>query len=312
MDLLWIILLMLFLNLYAVTDGFAIGVGMLLHRMGRTSEQRRTLLTVIGPFFLGNEVWLVVAGGVLAGAFPLAEARLSEGLYLMVVAGLLIWASRDASIWFRSRLASVRWRVAWDRVLNVASVAFAAFWGAAVGAALHGTGPFTLVWATVAVVLLAAHGAVFAALRSPAELAVDAQALASRLLGPAAVLLALAPLTGFLIGGLPGESLPLAVPVAVPVAVGGAGAAALWTARTAVRAESYGRAVALTSTAITSVTVLVGVRLGPELAQAAAGAESLRVLGGFALILLPLLAGAQVWMWRTFRQRVDARTVLFF
>ncbi|MEU8356199.1 cytochrome d ubiquinol oxidase subunit II [Nonomuraea sp. NPDC048882] len=308
MDLLWTVLLMLFLNLYAVTDGFAIGVGMLLHRVGRTGEQRRTLLTTIGPFFLGNEVWLVVAGGVLAGAFPRAEARLAEWLYPVVVAGLLIWAVRDASVWFRSRLPSARWRVGWDRVLNVASLAFAAFWGAAVGAALHGMGPFVLVWAVVAVVLLAAHGAVFAALRSPAELAEAAKTLASGLLGPAALLLALVPLTGFLISGLPGESLPLAA----PVAVGGAGAAALWTARTAVRAESFGRAVALTSAAITSVTVLVGVRLGPELIQAAAGAETLRVLGGFALILLPLLAGAQVWMWRTFRRRVDARTALFF
>ncbi|GAA3517021.1 hypothetical protein FHR32_007135 [Streptosporangium album] len=209
MDLVWAVLLGLLFCGYFVVDGFDIGTGLLLRRVGRTEGERRALITAIGPFFLGNEVWLVAVGGVLAGAFPLVKDRALGGMYALVVAGLLVWVLRDVSIWFRSRRASPGWRAGWDRMLVATSAAFAAFWGLLTGAALAGlppagttagaarlAGPYPLLWAAALVALVAAHGSVFLAVRLSGDLAKRAEAEAARLLRPAAGLLALAVLAG--------------------------------------------------------------------------------------------------------------------
>ncbi|MEU0564571.1 cytochrome d ubiquinol oxidase subunit II, partial [Nonomuraea sp. NPDC005983] len=211
MDLLWPILLGLLFAGYFVVDGFDIGSGLLLRRLGRSEYERRAVLTSIGPFFLGNEVWLVAVGGVLAGAFPLMKDHLLGGLYLLIVAGLLIWVVRDAAIWFRSRRPSPRWRSGWDAVLGGSSGVFAVFWGLLVGALLTGPPPLTdrwltaginaAVWAVAMVLVFTTHGAVFLAVRLPADLAVRAAATATRLSRPAAGLLALAALAQVLLSG---------------------------------------------------------------------------------------------------------------
>ncbi|MFF5212001.1 cytochrome d ubiquinol oxidase subunit II [Streptosporangium sp. NPDC000396] len=322
MELLWPTLLGVLFAGYFVVDGFDIGTGLLLRRIGRTEAERRALITSIGPFFLGNEVWLVAVGGVLTGAFPLLKDRVLGGLYLLVVAGLLIWVLRDASIWFRSRKESARWRSGWDRSLTVTSAAFAVFWGLVIGALLGGlppageagtagpwelTGAYSLLWAGVMVVLFAAHGAVFLTVRLPADLVTSAEATAARLLRPAAGLLGFAVLTGlvFVVPWEPGRSLPVGV-------IGASAVAALWFASGSVTGRRYGRALALSAFAVASPALMIGFRLAPGLPDATADAASLRVLGGFTLGVLPLLVAMQVGMWWAFRRRVDARTVVFF
>src|SRR5690606_21176868 len=63
---------------YLVLAGADIGVGMALPYLGRTPEERREVIAAIAPFFLGNEVWLVVTAGVLAGLFPKLEGELLD------------------------------------------------------------------------------------------------------------------------------------------------------------------------------------------------------------------------------------------
>ncbi|MEE3919662.1 cytochrome d ubiquinol oxidase subunit II [Micromonospora sp. BRA006-A] len=69
MELAWYALLGLFFATYLVLGGYDYGVGLLLARRGPAPGSRATL-TALGPFFLGNEVWLVAAVGILFGAFP--------------------------------------------------------------------------------------------------------------------------------------------------------------------------------------------------------------------------------------------------
>ena len=59
------------LLIYVVSDGYDLGVGMLMHRA--TPEERDTMVASIGPFWDGNETWLVLGVGLLLIAFPKAH-----------------------------------------------------------------------------------------------------------------------------------------------------------------------------------------------------------------------------------------------
>ena len=83
----WFALFILIIAGYLILDGFDMGVGILLLPWPATDAERRTFLNSIGPVWDGNEVWLVLGGGVLFAVFPLAYASLFSGLYLAVHAG---------------------------------------------------------------------------------------------------------------------------------------------------------------------------------------------------------------------------------
>ena len=68
--LIWWLLLGVLLAVYAVMDGFDLGVGMLLPFAGRTDLERRTIINSVGPVWGGNQVWLVLGGGAIFAAWP--------------------------------------------------------------------------------------------------------------------------------------------------------------------------------------------------------------------------------------------------
>ena len=82
---LWFVLFILIVAGYLILDGFDMGVGILHLPFARTDMERRTFLNSIGPVWDGNEVWLVLAGGVLFAVLParlrLAVLRLLPGLH---------------------------------------------------------------------------------------------------------------------------------------------------------------------------------------------------------------------------------------
>ena len=66
----WFWILFVLWSLYFVTEGFDFGVGMLLPVLGRSEDERRTMIQTIGPVWDGNEVWLIIAGAATFAAFP--------------------------------------------------------------------------------------------------------------------------------------------------------------------------------------------------------------------------------------------------
>ena len=135
---LWYGIVALMLTLYVVLDGFDLGAGMLHVAVARSDSERRQVLAAIGPYWDGNEVWLLAAGGALFAAFPKALAAGLSGFYLAIV--LLVWCLllRGISIEFRSHVADPMWRGFWDGVLALASGLLALFLGAALGNLLRG------------------------------------------------------------------------------------------------------------------------------------------------------------------------------
>src|SRR5436190_12343688 len=98
------------LTAYVVLDGFDLGAGLLHLFVARDEEQRRSVLAAIGPYWDGNEVWLLASGGVLFAVFPRVLAVTFSGFYLALF--LVIWTLmlRGLSLELRGHLASPLWR----------------------------------------------------------------------------------------------------------------------------------------------------------------------------------------------------------
>lgn len=105
------LLLALSALLYAILDGYDLGVGML-SALG-SEEDREVMIGSIGPFWDANETWLVLAVGLLLVAFPVANGIVLTTLYLPVTLMILALVLRGVSFEFR-RKAPDRQRRRWD------------------------------------------------------------------------------------------------------------------------------------------------------------------------------------------------------
>jgi cytochrome d ubiquinol oxidase subunit II len=135
---LWYGVTVLMLTGYVLLDGFDLGAGALHMFVARSDAERRQVLAAIGPYWDGNEVWLVVAGGVLLVAFPRVLSGAISGFYFAIF--LVVWSLifRGISIEFRGHVASPVWRTACDFFFAVPSVLLPLFFGAALGNLLRG------------------------------------------------------------------------------------------------------------------------------------------------------------------------------
>ncbi len=80
----WFLLIGGLLTVYAILDGFDLGVGFW-HLFTKKDNERRNLLKSIGPVWDGNEVWLLTGGGAIFAAFPPVYASVFSGLYMAVM-----------------------------------------------------------------------------------------------------------------------------------------------------------------------------------------------------------------------------------
>src|SRR3954462_2783691 len=126
----WFSVVVLAWVLFFVLEGFDFGVGLLAPLLGRDDHERGAAVRTIGPFWDGNEVWLVAAIGVTFAAFPDWYAALLSGLYLPMVALLLLLAVRGVALEFRGKGEGGRWRRRCDAALAASSAGIVLLWGA--------------------------------------------------------------------------------------------------------------------------------------------------------------------------------------
>ena len=134
----WYALIALMLITYSVLDGFDFGAGILHLIVAKTDAERRVVLGAIGPFWDGNEVWLIASGGVLIFAFPHAYAAAFSGLYLPLMMVLWLLILRGIAIEFRSKVDHPLWRAGFDAVFFFASAVMALVLGIALGNLVRG------------------------------------------------------------------------------------------------------------------------------------------------------------------------------
>ena len=127
----WVAILAVSILLYVLLDGFDLGVGILFGLAG-SEERRRAMMSAVAPIWDGNETWLVVAGVVLWGAFPVIYATLLSAFYLPIIlmlAGLIL---RGVAFEYRSKTERLRW--IWDASFAGGSLVASFMQGLTVGA----------------------------------------------------------------------------------------------------------------------------------------------------------------------------------
>jgi cytochrome bd ubiquinol oxidase subunit II len=138
LETLWFCLVALMVATYVVLDGYDLGAGIIHLFVAHSDEERRQVLQSIGPFWDGNEVWLLAGGGTLYFAFPALYAVSFSGFYLPLMMVLWLLMLRGIAIEFRSHVESPVWRPLWDAVFGGASALLAIFFGAALGNVVRG------------------------------------------------------------------------------------------------------------------------------------------------------------------------------
>ncbi len=130
----WFVILALFLFLYVMLDGFDLGVGIL--SLTSSSEERRgILMTSLSNVWDANETWLVIMGGALFGAFPLAFGTILQALYIPIF--LMIFGFIFRAVAFEFREHANR-KFFWNIAFGAGSFLAALGQGFALGAILQG------------------------------------------------------------------------------------------------------------------------------------------------------------------------------
>ncbi len=130
----WFAILALFLFLYVMLDGFDLGVG-ILSVTASDEERRGILMTSLGNVWDANETWLVLMGGALFGAFPLAYSTILTALYIPILMMIFGFIFRAVAFEFREHANR---KVFWNLAFGVGSFLAALGQGFALGGVLAG------------------------------------------------------------------------------------------------------------------------------------------------------------------------------
>ena len=321
----WFIIIAIFWVGFFVLEGFDFGVGALHAFIGRNDTERRIAINTIGPWWDGNEVWLIVAGASMFAAFPGWYATMFSALYLALVLLLVALFARGVSFEYRGKRESPRWRNGWSWALTVGSILIPLLVGVAFGDLLHGlpinaahefTGNFFslltgygLMTGVCLLTLCLLHGATFLALRTAGEIRDRAHA-AGRRLGVVAIVINLAWCIWTLVV-IGGGTLPEPTQIF--------GVIAVIFAQRLTTSDNDGWAFAASGFAIAAAIGQLFISLYPSVMvsstrhsfdltvnNAAAGHYSLVVMTVVAVLALPVVLLYQGWSFHVFRRRVGA------
>ena len=133
----WALLLALAVYIYVALDGFDLGIG-ILFPFFPAKEDRDLMMNSVAPVWDGNETWLILGGGGLFAAFPLAYAVLMPAVYPAIIAMLLALVFRGVAFEFRWRAVRPLTRMFWNGAFIGGSTVAALAQGIILGAILQG------------------------------------------------------------------------------------------------------------------------------------------------------------------------------
>jgi cytochrome d ubiquinol oxidase subunit II len=330
---LWFILIAVLYIGFFILEGFDFGVGMLLPFLGKGKTQeetdlyRRAIINTIGPFWDGNEVWLLTAGGATFAAFPQWYATLFSGFYFPFFLLLLALIFRGVAFEFRSKHTHPTWRKFWDWSIFGGSLIPALLLGVAfanlarglpINSAMEYTGgffyllnPYGLLGGITAVVIFDFYGALFLSMKTSNALREKAFQTAKSLWLIAAIVDIL------LLVGTYLETDILARLGVNPGVVPLAGVAALLLSGYFIHKGREGWAFSMTMITIAAAIITLFMILYPDVMistldpaysltiyNAASSPYTLQVMTIVALIFVPIVLLYQGWTFWIFRKRV--------
>jgi cytochrome d ubiquinol oxidase subunit II len=323
LDTLWFVLLAILWVGFFVLEGFDFGVGALHMLVGKTEQERRLAVSTIGPWWDGNEVWLVVAGAGTFAAFPAWYATWFSALYLALLLVLAALMARGVALEYATKRDNERWLRTWRWALTIGSLLAPLVIGIGLGDLLVGlpinsshefTGNFGDiftgygVWTGFTLLSLCLlHGATFLKLRTTGAVRERARALA-RPLGWVAIALVI----GFIVWTRKvagGPEVPEPCQVLALIAV-------IFAARLVV-SDHDGWAFIASAVAMASSVGSIFIDLYPNVMvsstnaaynltvhNSASGGYALKLMTIVVVIFLPLVLLYQGWSFHVFRGRL--------
>ncbi len=328
----WFILIAVLFIGYFFLEGFDFGVGILLPFIGKNDTERRVVINSIGPFWDGNEVWILTAGGAMFAAFPHWYATLFSGFYLPLLLILVALILRAVGFEFRSKLESAGWRRMSDHFIFWGSLVPAILWGVAFANIVRGVpigedmyyaggffnllNPYALLGGTVSLLIFTLHGAVFLSLRTTDDIQRRAKKMAQKLWMPSLVVVLLFAIYGFMttdvhdrFGIIPGTLPVLAACSFIAIAV-------------FLRTDMDGWAFFATSLTIVFGAAVIFQGLFPRVMvssldpafnltiyNASSSPLTLKIMLGVALLFVPIVLGYQAWSYYVFRKRITTEDI---
>ncbi len=196
-QIIWYVLWAVLWTVYFVLDGFDLGAGSIIYFIGKNYRERNVVYQAIGPFWDGNEVWLITAGGATFAAFPKTYAVMFSALYSALLLLLFCLIIRGVSIEYRNKYDNSLWKNLWDLAFFLSSflatfllgVAFAnIFEGLPIDAQgnYHGSfftllNPYGLLGGLLFVFFFAVHGANWIAFKTQGKIAERAANMSKKL-----------------------------------------------------------------------------------------------------------------------------------
>jgi cytochrome d ubiquinol oxidase subunit II len=331
LETIWFVLWGVLWTVYFVLDGFDLGLGALMPFLARNDGERRVIFNAQGPFWDGNEVWLLTAGGATFAAFPKTYAVMFSSLYTPLMLLLFALILRGISFEMRSKEDAAWWRKTWDTCMVVGSFLPALLLGVAfanifeglpldTGGILHGNlltllNPYGLLGGVLFVLLFAVHGSLWLAVKTTGDIHERGAAMAARLWVPLLVVaVAFLAATWFAtdlyanIGRFP------ALAVFPLLAVLGLLGSRYFLAR-----RTYWKAWGASAATIAGATAFGVAGLYPRLLpssldpaatltafNSASTHLTLSIMLGVALVFVPIVLLYQIWVYRTFSFPITA------
>jgi cytochrome d ubiquinol oxidase subunit II len=319
---------------YFMLDGFDLGIGILFPFLGKSESDKRVLMNAMGPFWDGNEVWLITAGGVTFAAFPRTYAVMFSGLYTPLMLLLFALILRGVTFEFRGKILSEAWTKLWDACLVFGSFVPALLLGVAFAnifagipidreGIFHGNlltllNPYGLAGGVLFVLLFAVHGALWLATRSEGDLHARAVKTAKVLYIPAALMaVVFLGMTWFwthLWQNLLAAPYLLALPL---LAVVGLLGLRIFLAKGAYWKAWFSSSLLIVGAVLFGVAGLFPNLLPSSLDPAASmtafnsasSHHTLWIMFSVVVCFLPVVIGYQIWVHMKFRDTVTAKSV---
>jgi cytochrome d ubiquinol oxidase subunit II len=328
---LWFWLLALTFTLYFFLEGFDFGVDVLRPLLARNEAEERALTGTIGPFWDGNEVWVIAAAGIMFSTFPIWYGALFSGMYPVFVVILLALLLRGVSFEYRNQVNRQRWRDVWDWMSFGGSVVPSFLWGLVLAKIIEGLAldadanvlggigelftPFSVVGGLATLLLFMLHGANFLLLRLHVDTELHARARTAALRWGA---LATVAILAFVVMGYVTEGLfanfgvlPWVFPIAAAATL-----ASIWLALT-LRRDTLAFVMSGLTIVFSTLTVFLALyrrgvvlpsTLDPAfsltLRESASQPYTLVLMTWVGAIFLPLIIGYQIWNYYVFRDRI--------
>ncbi|MBF0202942.1 MAG: cytochrome d ubiquinol oxidase subunit II [Desulfamplus sp.] len=321
----WFFLWGLLWAIFFMTDGFDFGVGTLYPYLGKSEEDKRSMINSIGPFWDGNEVWLITAGGVTFAAFPKVYAVMFSSLYTPLLFILFALILRGVAFEFRGQIENPGWKRIWDLCIFIGSFVPAILFGVAFanifrGIPFDGQGvyhgnilmllnPYGILGGLLFLLLFMLHGANWLAMKTGGDLHARVTALAEKIwlaLVPVAVifLIASAFATRLYDNYVANPGLALVIVIAV---------VSLLMVKFYLSKKDYFKSWCASALTIVSCTFFGIIGLFPVLFPSLIDSQyhltafndssspmTLTIMLGVVVIFIPIVIGYQIWTYRLF------------